>query len=246
MVSAMVNYTSILLDNGTTSEFVSDASSSVSEETYDALRFLVHFIGDMHQPLHDEAIDIGGNDISVTFDGESTNLHHIWDTEIVDALAGVTSESISKAETFANTLIGQIESPGDLGWNVSSWFDGATLSDVLGTAMGWVGEANAYVCSDVLVGGVDAVEQGDLGGSYLQQHEGVARVQIARAGVRLGMWLNLMFDQGGDGSVSDGGSGGNGTDGNGSDGSTGYKARSIKRAGDALQDRRRYGEELDV
>ena len=244
VVSAVVNYTSILLDNGTVSEFLSDASTSVSEETYDALKFLVHFIGDMHQPLHDEAIDVGGNDISVTFDGESTNLHHIWDTEIVDALAGVTSESISKAETFANTLLGQIEDPGDLGWNVSSWFEGATLDDVLGTAMGWVSEANGYVCSDVLVGGVDAVEGVDLGGAYLQNHEGVARVQIARAGVRLGMWLNLMFDQGGNGSVgdggsggngtlSDGGSGGNGTDGSGSNGTTGYKARSVSRAEDA-------------
>jgi hypothetical protein len=35
------------------------------------------FVGDIHQPLHDENLDVGGNDIAVTFDGTSTNLHHI-------------------------------------------------------------------------------------------------------------------------------------------------------------------------
>ena len=37
----------------------------------------IQFIGDIHQPLHDEKLDVGGNDIDVTFDGTSTNLHHI-------------------------------------------------------------------------------------------------------------------------------------------------------------------------
>jgi hypothetical protein len=35
------------------------------------------FVGDIHQPLHDENLEYGGNDIDVTFDGTSTNLHHI-------------------------------------------------------------------------------------------------------------------------------------------------------------------------
>ncbi len=47
-------------------------------EVNDALRFIVHFIGDVHQPLHDEALELGGNDIDVTFAGSSTNLHAIW------------------------------------------------------------------------------------------------------------------------------------------------------------------------
>ena len=37
----------------------------------------IQFIGDIHQPLHDENLDIGGNDIDVTFDGTSTNLHAV-------------------------------------------------------------------------------------------------------------------------------------------------------------------------
>lgn len=43
-----------------------------------ALKWIIHFLGDIHQPLHDEALEVGGNGIDVTYDGESTNLHHIW------------------------------------------------------------------------------------------------------------------------------------------------------------------------
>lgn len=55
----------------------------------------------------------------------------------------------------------------------------------------WAQQANAYVCSDVLVNGVNAVESEDLDGSYYSAHVDVARIQIARAGYRLGAWLNL-------------------------------------------------------
>jgi hypothetical protein len=63
----------------------------------------------------------------------------------------------------------------------------------LGTAMIWASEANGYVCSEVLKGGVDAVENGDLSGSYYAAHFDVARIQLARAGFRLGAWLNLII-----------------------------------------------------
>jgi nuclease S1 len=46
-----------------------------------ALRFLIHIVGDMQQPLHSGyAHDRGGNDIAVRWLGERTNLHAIWDT----------------------------------------------------------------------------------------------------------------------------------------------------------------------
>lgn len=42
-----------------------DESLSAAER-FDALKFVVHFVGDIHQPLHDEAINVGGNTINVT------------------------------------------------------------------------------------------------------------------------------------------------------------------------------------
>ena len=48
-------------------------SSSLSDQEVNyALRFLVHFIGDITQPLHDEAYEVGGNDVDVTFDSTDT------------------------------------------------------------------------------------------------------------------------------------------------------------------------------
>lgn len=175
-VSAITNYTSILLDE-----------SSSTEAAYEAMKFIIHVVGDIHQPLHDEALDVGGNDIDVTYDGLRTNLHHIWDTKIVEQLADGWS-----AEEFADDLTSAIDA-GDYNWEVSSWLNGMSLNDTQGSAMGWAMEANSYVCRDVLSAGVTAVETGDLSGSYYQAHYEVARVQIARAGYRLGAWLNLIM-----------------------------------------------------
>ena len=50
-----------------------------------ALRFLVHLMGDLHQPLHVGGTDLGGNKVSVDWmDRWKTNLHSTWDDEMVD------------------------------------------------------------------------------------------------------------------------------------------------------------------
>lgn len=49
-----------------------------------ALRFVVHFVGDLHQPLHaGYRRDRGGNRYQVRWDGRGTNLHAIWDTPVL-------------------------------------------------------------------------------------------------------------------------------------------------------------------
>ena len=50
-----------------------------------ALSFLVHLMGDLHQPLHVGGLDLGGNQVSVSWmDRWSSNLHSVWDDEMVD------------------------------------------------------------------------------------------------------------------------------------------------------------------
>jgi len=50
-----------------------------------ALRWLVHLMGDLHQPLHVGGTDLGGNRVSVDWmDRWKTNLHSAWDDEMVD------------------------------------------------------------------------------------------------------------------------------------------------------------------
>ena len=48
----------------------------------EAFKFLVHFVGDMHQPLHLTGRARGGNGIKVHFGRRFTNLHSVWDTSI--------------------------------------------------------------------------------------------------------------------------------------------------------------------
>lgn len=59
---------------------LSDAKRSKAERLQ-ALKFVVHFIGDVHQPLHaGYGRDKGGNDFQVNLDGRGTNLHSLWDS----------------------------------------------------------------------------------------------------------------------------------------------------------------------
>ncbi|MBV9147783.1 MAG: hypothetical protein JO065_17840 [Acidobacteria bacterium] len=74
-------------------------SSTDPKARADALRFVIHFLGDIHQPLHDETNgDRGGNCVPVEYADESPretnrehedffpNLHAVWDTEIIQAM----------------------------------------------------------------------------------------------------------------------------------------------------------------
>jgi hypothetical protein len=65
-----------------------------------ALSFLTHFAGDIHQPLHvSYTVDLGGNSFSVKFINNMTNLHLLWDDEMIDYYGkdymGLASEFIS-------------------------------------------------------------------------------------------------------------------------------------------------------
>lgn len=54
-------------------------------ERADALRFVVHFVVDVHQPLHvGRAADRGGNTVDVRHGGEVVNLHRFWDTDALE------------------------------------------------------------------------------------------------------------------------------------------------------------------
>ncbi|KIY48484.1 phospholipase C/P1 nuclease [Fistulina hepatica ATCC 64428] len=60
------------------------ADHAESDETAnEALKFLVHFLGDMHMPLHLTGRDRGGNSDKVLFDGRKSNLHSVWDNLLI-------------------------------------------------------------------------------------------------------------------------------------------------------------------
>ncbi|TFB01729.1 hypothetical protein CCMA1212_006474 [Trichoderma ghanense] len=178
-ISAMANYTQRVGDGRL-------SAANVAE----ALKFLVHFVGDMTQPLHDEAYEVGGNDIAVKFQGYNDNLHSDWDTYIPEALIG--GDSLADAQSWANSLIADITS-GAYKSQAASWTKGDTLSDVIGTATRWATDANALVCSVVMPNGVAALQQGDLYPTYYNSVIGTVELQIAKGGYRLANWLNMVY-----------------------------------------------------
>src|SRR5690606_5001505 len=78
-------------------------------ERLEALKFVVHFVGDVHQPLHaGHRDDRGGNRFQVNLRGEGTNLHAVWDHHLLaSARLGL--------EAYADRLqAGERESPSTL------------------------------------------------------------------------------------------------------------------------------------
>lgn len=179
-VSAIANYT----------QRVADGRLSAAN-TAQALKFLVHLVGDITQPLHDEALDVGGNTIKVTFDGyASDNLHSDWDTYIPEKLVG--GSALSDAQTWADELITEIDS-GSYKSLAASWIAGDSPSSAVDTAVGWATDANAFVCSVVMPDGVAALQTGDLYPTYYDSVVPTIELQIAKGGYRLANWLNLIY-----------------------------------------------------
>lgn len=136
VVSAIQNYTARLLD----------PDLWPSERTI-AAKFVVHFLGDIHQPLHNEDVSRGGNGIQVKFDGVGFNLHHVWDTSIPEKLVGgVRRQPYPEAKRWADALTAEIKS-GKFHVSKAGWLAGVDLDDPKTTALAWATESNAYVCT---------------------------------------------------------------------------------------------------
>jgi len=77
----------------------------------EALMFLVHFVGDVHQPLHSaDNHDRGGNDVKLKFGGKNRNLHSIWDSGIIENTA---SESVLNKRIKQRIADGEDDAAGD-------------------------------------------------------------------------------------------------------------------------------------
>lgn len=74
-------------------------------ERGEALRFLVHFVVDLHQPLHvGRAEDRGGNQIAIVYEGETINLHALWDTQVIQRVGISLEEYTAKIRPPAATI----------------------------------------------------------------------------------------------------------------------------------------------
>jgi hypothetical protein len=136
----------------------------------EALKFLVHFTSDLHQPLHSGDMgDKGGNEVAVVYKDRATNLHSIWDTALLmDWLAARPAEK-ARLE----------QGPG-------FW---AKRSMSKGSVEDWLWEAHD-VARDVAYKNLPEARPAQLGGAYLEAAGPSIRRQLERAGVRLARLLN--------------------------------------------------------
>ncbi|KAH8886721.1 S1/P1 nuclease [Thozetella sp. PMI_491] len=182
VVSAIQNYTAQILD-----------SNLPEWRRNQAAKFVIHFVGDIHQPLHDEDVSRGGNGIPVLFERHEYNLHHVWDSSIPEKLVGGVrrGRNYIDAQRWAEELTHEIHA-GKFKYESETWSQGLDLEDSISTALGWAREANRYVCSTVLPQGAAAIKGQELGTDYYLAAAPVVEIQIARAGYRLAKWLDLI------------------------------------------------------
>ncbi len=140
---------------------------SAHAERATAIKFLAHFVGDLHQPVHvGRHDDRGGNDIEVRWLGEPTNLHHVWDHELID------SEGLSFKEFAAS--IGDADAEQTAQWQASTCVDWAKESFAL--------RRQVYDFKNL-----------DLSQEYARANRPLVRRRLHQAGVRLAGLLNSIF-----------------------------------------------------
>ncbi|MBT7369233.1 MAG: hypothetical protein HN816_01205, partial [Gammaproteobacteria bacterium] len=127
-----------------------------------ALRFLGHYIGDLHQPLHvGNASDWGGNKIRVNWLGKKTNLHALWDYEMPEKMNLRYPDSVLFLANIDVTSNG----------SVVAW-----MNESLDLA-----RSNAYVSIDG-----NEIEGGDtINAEYFEKNKPIIIKRIAQAATRL-------------------------------------------------------------
>lgn len=134
----------------------------------EALKSLIHLVGDLHQPLHvGNGEDRGGNDVRVKWFGKSSNLHRVWDSELIDG------QQLSYTE-------------------YTNWVDVATQDQIAqwqsDDVLVWMEESKAMRESVY-----DIEDPERMGYQYNYDHIAELNDRLLRAGIRLAGILNELY-----------------------------------------------------
>jgi nuclease S1 len=135
-----------------------------------ALRYVAHLVGDMHQPLHaGRQEDRNGTDITVSYRGQTNNLHLFWDINVVEMAEGNPEELAKKlADSITRKQRAEWQSGEPKTWTDESF----RLS-----------RSNAYTLGESM----------ELSDEYVATALTIMRRRLAQAAVRLGWLLNNTF-----------------------------------------------------
>lgn len=82
-----------------------------------AIKFLVHLVGDLHQPLHvGNGLDQGGNKCRVFFHRKETNLHQLWDEKMIEFTRLSYTEMANYIDVFDKKSLKEMQTGTFLSW----------------------------------------------------------------------------------------------------------------------------------
>jgi S1/P1 Nuclease len=162
VVAAIEQYLAVLRDK-----------TQAKDKRREALIFVVHFIGDIHQPLHAAGgqvrneqtgamePDLGGNRVKVRYLGSESNLHSVWDSMLIEW-------GPATVEEYATYLL-EYE------------LRGRPVEELQnGTPVDWINESHyAAVHNGYAIG------NGSLGSDYAKHNIGIVYERLLRGGLRL-------------------------------------------------------------
>ncbi len=154
------------------SAILADTSRPLAERTQ-ALKFVVHFTGDIHQPMHaGYAHDKGGNNFQLHFNGRGTNLHSLWDS-------GMVYDRRLTDDEYLKELLA-LPAP-----------DAAELVRGDRDPELW----SESVCRIAIAPGVYPARPGTVPTGYVSRHRPVVEQHLRLAGDRLAVLLNALLGQ---------------------------------------------------
>lgn len=178
----------------------------------DALRFLIHFVGDLHQPLHAVTNnDQGGNCVPVAFfevapqlrnpqtESYAPNLHGVWDTNILEkATMGMTVDQVASDldQSFRGKMAGWQKSPA----NVDAWARESyqlAVKNVYGKLPVRIPVETQQLIKSCTDGNHISIRMLELKEQLVDPYQNMAvpivRQRLAQAGVRLALLLNQLW-----------------------------------------------------
>jgi len=158
----------IIVGINTCIEVLKNEKSSREDKVF-YLKMLIHFMGDLHQPLHNGlAEDKGGNDFQVRWFNEGTNLHAVWDTKMIETYNMSYTELAESMDSLSKQQLQELQK---------------------GTVIDWMYESKS-LCKEVY----KSAEVGEkLRYRYSYDYMDTVRFQLQKSGIRLAVILNDIF-----------------------------------------------------
>lgn len=133
------------------------------------LRLLIHFVGDIHQPMHTGRFeDLGGNKIQLTWFGQNTNLHRVWDSDLIDSQKLSYTEYSRSINFITKNQLHLLQSQ-----DVAQWVK------------------DSYRISTKIYANVNTGDK--LGYRYTYDNIEIANQQLLKGGIHLAALLNSIF-----------------------------------------------------